>query len=100
MAVNAPWQVIFINTFGGVIWAGYQLAMLNMVMVMSPPERRARYAAAFQTVVFASAFLGPLLGGQIIAQVGFRTVFAFSAIGRMAGTLIIMRFVRAEQQPA
>ena len=96
MAVNAPWQVIFINTFGGVIWAGYQLAMLNMVMVMSPPQRRARYAAAFQTVVFASAFVGPLLGGQIISLVGFRTVFAFSAIGRMAGTLIIMRLVRTE----
>jgi MFS family permease len=66
-AVNAPWQVIFINTFGGVIWASYQLATLNMVMVMSPPGRRARYAAALQTVVFASAFVGPLPGGQIIS---------------------------------
>lgn len=91
--VDAPWQVTFINAPGGVIWAGYQLAMLNMVMIMAPPEKRARYAAAYQTVTFAGAFAGPLLGGQIISALGFKAVFAFSAIGRMAGTLVILRFV-------
>jgi len=97
VGVTAPWQVIFINVFGGVVWAGYQLAMLNMVIVMAPADRRARYAAAYQTVVFASAFAGPLVGGQIIAWAGFRAAFAFSAIGRMAGTLIVLRLVRADQ---
>lgn len=92
--VTAPWQVIFINAFGGLIWAGYQLGMMNMVMVMAPPERRPRYSAAFQTVVFASAFVGPLLGGQVIAGLGFRAVFILSAVGRLAGTLVMLRFVR------
>jgi MFS family permease len=95
LAVSDAWQVIFINLPGGVIWAGYQLAMLNMVMVMAPPEKRARYAAAFQTVTFAGAFVGPLLGGQVISALGFKAVFALSAIGRMAGTLIVWRFVDA-----
>jgi len=95
IVVSEPWHVVFINAPAGVLWAGYQLAMLNMVMVMAPPEKRARYAAAFQTVTFAGAFAGPLIGGQIISLIGFKAVFAFSAIGRMTGTLIILRFVHA-----
>ena len=93
--VTAPWQVIFINTAAGVLWAGYQLATLNMMIVIAPPDQRARYAATSQTVVFAAAFAGPLLGGQIIGMFGYRAVFGFSAVGRMAGTLIVLRFVTA-----
>ena len=93
--VSEPWQVIPINAAAGILWAGNGIATLNMVMVMAPAEKRARYAAAFQTVTFAGAFAGPLIGGQIITLLGFNAVFGFSAIGRMAGTLIIWRFVRA-----
>ena len=82
------------------LWAGNGLATLNMVMIMAPQEKRARYAAAFQTVTFAGAFVGPLLGGQIIAMIGFKALFAFSAAGRMAGTLTIVRFVRADEGAA
>ncbi len=98
--VTAPWQVTFINAPGGIIWAGYQLATLNMVMIMAPADRRARYAAAFQTVVFAAAFVGPLLGGQIIAVLGFKAVFVFSCAGRLIGTLIVWRGVRGDGTPA
>jgi MFS family permease len=97
--VTAPWQVIFINLFGGAIWAGYTLGMMNMVMVMAPPEKRARYAAAYQTVTFAAAFAGPLLGGYMIDAVGFKAVFAFSAVGRLASTLILIRFVEQDPGP-
>jgi MFS family permease len=98
--INSTWQVIFPNAASGILWAGYNLAILNMVMVMAPPERRARYAAAFQTVTFAGAFAGPLLGGGIISLIGFKAVFAFSAIGRFAGTLIIWRLVSADPRGA
>lgn len=91
--VSEPWQVIPINAAAGILWAGNGIATLNMVMVMAPQEKRARYAAAFQAVTFAGAFAGPLLGGQIIGFIGFKAVFGFSAIGRMAGTLILLRFV-------
>ncbi len=93
LVVTEPWQVVPVNIAGGVMWAGYQLAVLNMTMVMAPPESRARYAAAFHMVVFASAFAGPLLGGVLIGAVGYKFVFAFSAIGRLAGTLVVWRFV-------
>jgi MFS family permease len=89
-----PWHVIFLNAYGGVVWAGYNLAALNMLLVVSPRDRRPRYAAAYQTVVFAAAFTGPLIGGQIITHLGFKTLFVFSAVGRWLGTGVVARFVK------
>ena len=89
--VTDAWQVVFINGAGGLLWAGYNLALTNMVMLMAPPEKRARYAAAFQTVTFAGLFLGPLLGGVVIDMLGFQAVFVLSAIGRFIGTGILTR---------
>jgi MFS family permease len=93
LVMTEPWHVLFINAYGGVVWAGYQLAALNMVMIMSPADRRPRYSAAFHAVVFAAAFVGPIVGGQIIEAVGFKALFVFSSVGRLAGTLIMLRFV-------
>ena len=95
LLVTAAWQVIFINAVSGVLWAGYNLSLSNMVMVMSPPERRARYAAAFQTVTMAACFVGPILGGYMIDAMGFHAVFLFSAVGRLAAALILLRYVTA-----
>jgi MFS family permease len=97
LGVTESWHVIPINSAAGVLWAGYQLAMLNMVMIMAPPEKRARYAAAFQTVTFGGAFIGPLIGGQIIAMIGYKALFVVSGAARMAGTLVILRFVHTEE---
>lgn len=98
LIVTEPWHVLFINAYGGVVWAGYQLAALNMVMIMSPPAKRPRYSAAFHAVVFASAFVGPIIGGQIIDSGGFKALFVFSSVGRFAGTLIMMRFVKDRER--
>lgn len=94
--VNAPWQVVFINGAGGILWAGYHLATTNLVMIMCPPPKRARYAAAFQTVTWASQFVAPLIGGVVIGMVGFHAVFLLSAGGRLVSTLMMMRYVREE----
>jgi MFS family permease len=39
--------------------------------------------ALYQTVVFTSAVLGPLLGGWLADTVGFKPVFALSGAGRL-----------------
>lgn len=104
MFVTAAWQVIFINAASGLLWAGYNLSLANMVMVMSTPEKRARYAAAFQTVTMAACFVGPILGGYMIDAMGFDAVFGFSALGRLVAALILLRYVtahpRAEREEA
>ena len=91
MVVSAPWQVILINTLGGILWAGYYLANSNVVMVMATPSKRARYTAAFQTMTFAASFVAPLAGGWLIGIVGFRLIFLLSAVGRLAGTALLLR---------
>jgi len=98
--VTAPWQVIFINALGGALWAGYTLATTNLVMIMCEPAKRARYAATFQTVTWASQFVAPMLGGAIISMVGFHAVFLLSAGGRFASTLLMLRYVRERPLPA
>jgi MFS family permease len=65
--------------------------MSNVVMMMAPRAKRARYVAAFQTVTFAAAFAGPLAGALAINTIGFRGVFLVSAVGRAAATLIVAR---------
>ncbi len=98
--VTAPWQVIFINAAAGVLWAGYTLATSNIVMVMAPAAKRARYTAAFQAVTFAASFVAPLLGGWLIGAYGYYAIFAISAAGRLVGTLIMARVHVPNREPA
>ncbi len=94
--VQAPWQVIFINALGGVAWAGYNLGAFNLLLNIAPADARPRYAAAYQTMVFFSAFLGPLVGGFLAEAYGIRLLFVLSAAGRMSATLLFLflRLVR------
>ena len=93
MLAGEPWHVIPINAMAGLMWAGYNLAGLNMVLLLSPDDRRPSYAAAFQTCVFFSAFVGPLIGGPLSQSFGFRLIFFISGAGRLVSTLLLMRFV-------
>jgi MFS family permease len=92
--VNAPYQVIAINAMAGVAWAGYTLASFNFLLAISPPGQQRYYAAAYQTLVYLSTFLGPLLGGAIAAAYGIKTLFLLSGAGRMLACLLFVRFVR------
>lgn len=85
MLVTAPWQTSFMEALGGLLWAGYNLANFNLLLELTPDERRAEAVALYQTVVFVSAVLGPLLGGYLADTVGFRAIFGLSGAGRILG---------------
>ena len=88
--VNDPRQVILINTASGILWAGYNLACFNILLKLTPDDHRAEATAIYQTLVTASAVLGPLVGGALADSVGYQAVFALSGIGRLAGTLLFI----------
>ena len=46
--------------------------------------------ALYQTVVFASAVVGPLLGGWLADTLGFRVIFGASGTGRLLGILLFV----------
>jgi MFS family permease len=92
--VDAPWQVIFINVVAGVAWAGYTLGSFNFLLIISPPQQRRYYAAAYQTLVFSSAFAGPLIGGAVAQSHSIKALFIISGAGRLAAHVLFLRFVR------
>jgi len=92
--VQAPWQVIFINLAGGFLWAGYNLGALNLLLAISPDHKRPTYAAAYQSAVYLSAFLGPLMGGFLAQAYGYRLLFGLSGAGRLLSILLFIRFVQ------
>jgi MFS family permease len=86
--VTAPWQVGLINTLGGFIWAGFNLANFNLLLELTPDTQRPRAVALFQTAVFTSAVLGPFLGGLLADLYGFKLLFILSGSGRLIGMII------------
>lgn len=97
---RAPYHVYMINTASGVLWAGYNLASFNMLLELSPLEEREAAVALYQSAVAASAVLGPLVGGLLIATVGYHAAFIVSGVGRFAGSILFILFVRpAKSEP-
>jgi predicted MFS family arabinose efflux permease len=92
--VQAPWQIIFINIAGGFLWASYNLGSLNLLLAISPDQKRPTYAAAYQSSVYLSAFMGPLMGGLLAQVYGYRLLFGLSGAGRLLSTFVFIRFVQ------
>lgn len=100
--ITADWQVGIINTFGGFLWAGYNLANFNLLLTLTPDEQRPRAVALYQTAVFTSAVIGPLLGGFLADRVSYQLVFGMSAAGRLVGmalfTIFTVQLVRKKRK--
>lgn len=90
--ITAPYQVGFINALGGFVWAGYNLATFNLLLILTPDEQRPRAVALYQTAVFFSAVVGPLLGGYLADAVSFKLLFGLSGIGRLLGMIMFFGF--------
>lgn len=86
--ITAPWQAGIANLFGGFLWAGYNLANFTLLLALTPNEQRPRAVALYQTVVFTSAVIGPLIGGYLADRVGFAPIFAISGGGRFLAMLL------------
>ena len=74
--VTAPWQVGVLEAYAGLVWAGYNLANFALLLELTPGSHRPQAVALYQTVVFASAVVGPLLGGWLADTFGFHVIFA------------------------
>jgi len=89
---TAPWQVGLNNLVGGFMWAGFNLANFNLLLQVTPNTGRARAVALYQTGVFASAFLGPLVGGYLADNFSFHLIFILSGVGRFLALAFFFLF--------
>jgi MFS family permease len=90
-----PWHAFYASLLGGFLWAGYNLTNFNLLLRLTPEEKRPQYVAAYQAAIFLSAVLGPLAGGILIHVFGYRSIFIFSTIGRLAGIVLFAATVGA-----
>jgi DHA1 family multidrug resistance protein-like MFS transporter len=98
MAATEPWHIILINIIAGVMWAANLLATFNIVLQIAPADKRPSYMGWQQAGIFFASFLGPLIGGFVIAAIGYRLVFFFSGAGRLLATLVLWRMVPDEPE--
>lgn len=69
---------------------GWGVCASNYVLELCPPERAGSYTAVYGAV-FGPFRVGlPLLGGALIAAVGFKLLFAISAAGGLAALGVIL----------
>ncbi len=94
MLVTAAWQVTFLNALSGILWGAYNLAIFQMLMALTPEPVRPRAVILYQTLIFLSASLGPLVGGFLADRAGFDPVFFLSGAGRLLAAILLWALIR------
>lgn len=92
--IDAPWHVVPINLVGGFLWSGYNLACFNLLLALTPEDRRPRYSALYQIVITASLAFGAALGGFVAERWGYNPIFVLSGVGRLVAALLFALFIR------
>jgi predicted MFS family arabinose efflux permease len=92
------WHIFPINILGGTLWAGYNIASFNFLLIIAPVEQRARYTALYQIAVASSVALGAAVGGIIVNFWALPVVFLLSGIGRFIAAGFFAKFVRIPQE--
>jgi MFS family permease len=95
---TAPWQIFPINVLSGFLWGGYNLAMFNLLLFLTPDADRARFSAIYQILVTLSLAGGAAMGGWIATVFTFRANFLLSAIGRFIASLLFLLTVTFRKQ--
>ncbi len=63
-----------INIVGGTVWAGIGLAQFNLLLALSPPEKRISYVGTSSALASLAGAMSPFLGGLVVnALEGMRT---------------------------
>ncbi len=81
---TSPWHPIIGEGVGGLAWSGWGLASFNLLLELTPEDRRPSYVAAHSFVNGLAAFVAPLIGGVIAEQLGIRALFMITIGFRLA----------------
>jgi MFS family permease len=92
--------MLAVSAGGGVLWGGYNLAVVNFIYDVATPPKRARCLAYFNVINGVGVSLGALTGGWLIGHLpplagsAFVTLFCVSATLRMVVAWAFPRVVR------
>lgn len=93
-----PWYLLIVEAMSGFLWSGYGLSSFNLLLGLTPSDRRPRFTAIYQVSVFSAAFVGPLLGTVLVNTLNIRPLFWISAAGRVVASLLFMFTVRDDHE--
>ena len=91
VAVVAPGPLWLLASFAlvGIGQAGTMLARLTGPLDFAPPDRRPSYVALSGALVSVAAAVAPLIGGPIVAWVGYEALFGASAACSLAAVVAL-----------
>ena len=73
----------------------FELASFSVLLELPKQEEQTRVTAGYTTLVNVASILGPMLGGWLVGQIGYRGDFAVSGFGRLLAALLFMWLLRA-----
>jgi len=77
---------------------GVNLSHFNMLLKMTPDERRASYMATYSSIMNVGAFVGPAIGVALAEWWGIRTVLVVGGVIRLLGAGLFHLFrVRVQE---
>lgn len=88
------WHIVLINTFGGVIWAAFNLTSFNLMLNSIPKNQVPRYSALYQIMVTLSLAFGALLGSSTIPLWGFHGLLIASFAVRIVAASLFAIMVK------
>ncbi|MCB9604322.1 MAG: MFS transporter [Sandaracinus sp.] len=84
--------IVLAQVVGGVAWAGYDLASLELLMGDAPAEGQVEFFAMAASLAAITQVAGALLGGWALraGTFDYATVFLASSIGRASALLFVL----------
>jgi MFS family permease len=94
LPMTKPWHILFVSMPAGFLWAGYQTSNFSLMMELPDAAHRTQAVAGFSTLVGIANMIAPLIGGRIVATLGYKWDFALSGIGRMVGGILFVLLLK------
>lgn len=95
---TAPWQLLGLRFIEGA-FTGTVTAATALVAASAPKDRLGYSLGMIQMAVFSGSSLGPLFGGVLSDQIGYRATFVVAASMLFTGGLIVTFIVRERFTP-
>lgn len=94
LPLTSPWQLLFVMLPSGFLWAGHEIANFNLLIELPDKPAQAQAIASYHTLIGLANILGPLVGGQVVATLGYKWDFVLSGTGRLVAAMLFVMMLR------
>jgi DHA1 family multidrug resistance protein-like MFS transporter len=94
---TSPWHLLGLRLVEGAL-TGTTTASIALVAVTVPKERLGFGLGLIQTGIFSGSAIGPLIGGVVADQIGYRATFVIAGSMLLISALLVMLLVEENFQ--